>query len=283
MTKRKIQIKAKIVFNEQFMPGYFHLGLEAPAIAREVKPGQFIHIRISDGVEPLLRRPFSIHRIRNQKPDYRNQIEILYKVVGRGTEILSQKRNGEYLDVIGPLGNGFSILDSRYSILVAGGMGVAPLVFLAEKTSIQYPASSISVLIGAKTKNYILCDDEFRKLGCDVKIATDDGSRGFKGSAAGLLKKRVSSIQYPVSSIYTCGPHEMLKEVASIAHKNRIPCQASLEEFFACGVGACLGCAVRVKTSDEGRGTRDEGREAIDQYKLVCKDGPVFDSYEILW
>lgn len=221
------------------------------------KPGQFLEIKISDGYEPLLRRPFSIHRRRGK------DIEIIYRIAGRGTEILSQRKVGEYLNVIGPLGNGFSILDSQPSILVAGGMGVAPLVFLAEKLA----KSKTLVLLGAKTKRQILCEKEFRDLGCEVKVATDDGSRGFKGKVTDLLKHLLPTLSSQLSTIYACGPKLMLKEIALISKQYNIPAQVSLEEHMACGIGACLGCVVKTK----------------DGFKRVCKEGPVFNADEIVW
>lgn len=250
------------------------MGLDAPAIAGDAEPGQFIHIRVNDGTEPLLRRPFGVHKVNSKS------FEILYEVVGKGTGILSKKRAGEYLDVIGPLGNGFNYRTGRPAILVAGGMGTAPLVFLAEKLK----GIESLVLIGAKTKEYITCEKEFCKLGCDVKTATDDGSKGFRGKVTDLLRDvlRKSAITQELNNsitLYACGPHAMLKEVAQIAHKNKIPCQVSLEELFACGVGACLGCAVKVRQRTNGlTNQRIDGT-----YKLVCKDGPVFDACEISW
>jgi dihydroorotate dehydrogenase electron transfer subunit len=148
-------------------------------------------------------------------------------------------------------------------------MGVAPLVFLADKlraltTSGQRPAT---ILIGAKNKNQILCEREFKKLGCEVKIATDDGSRGFHGKVTDLLKHLPSTIDHRPSTIYACGPAPMLKAVAVLAKQYRIPAQVSLEAHMACGIGACLGCVV----------------ETIEGYKRVCQEGPVFPAQEVVW
>jgi len=257
-----VQVKAKIIYNKRTRGNYYYASFSAPSIAKEASPGQFVTIRVSNGREALLRRPLSIHRANALK------IEFMYEVVGKGTEILSQKKTGEYLDVIGPLGNGFDyrlpITDYRLPILVAGGMGVAPLVFLAEKLR----GIKNIALIGAKTKNQILCEKEFKDLGCEVKISTDDGSRGFKGRATDLLQDLLRAMsQEPRAAIYACGPRPMLKEVSSISKRHNIPAQLSLEEHMACGIGACLGCAV----------------ETRDGYKRVCKDGPVFTADEIIW
>jgi len=307
-----LQTKAKLIKNIEVTKNYYKIIISCPRLARLARPGQFLQVKVADADEPLLRRPFSIHRVSCQlsavscqqgiidkKP---NAIEILYEVVGRATEILARRKSGEYLDVIGPLGQGFDYRTAygvpRTALLVAGGMGVAPLFFLADKLcerNTQYARRPPSprlrrtvrrsfneggrntlVLIGARTKNQILCEKEFQELGCEVKIATDDGSRGFKGKATDLLEKQLSAVSCQLSAIYACGPRPMLKAVAAVSAKYHIPAQISLEEHMACGIGACLGCVV--KTRDEGRGTRDEFR-----YKRVCKEGPVFNADEIVW
>jgi dihydroorotate dehydrogenase electron transfer subunit len=265
------QIRAKVLYNKRVRKDYFHLILAAPEIIKEALPGQFIQIRLNYDDEPLLRRPFSIHRTRGKN------IEVLYEVVGKGTEILSQRKIGEYLDIIGPLGKGFDyqqpqIFNQRL-ILVAGGMGVAPLIFLAEKIKQNYPLSAIRyplVLIGAKTKSQILCEKEFKKLGCQVYVATDDGSKGFQGKVTELLRKillKNSRTQELKNSIYACGPRVMLKEISTLSKKYGIPAQISLEEHLACGIGACLGCVVDTK----------------EDYQRVCKEGPVFKANQIIW
>ncbi len=287
------QIKAKINFNKKLKGRYFHLALQAARIAKVAEAGQFVNIRINDGCQPLLRRPLSIHRVSTAN------IEILYEALGEGTEILSQRKAGEYLDIIGPLGNGFNLepcaLD-HVPILVAGGMGVAPLIFLADKlaqgTRHKAQAKRL-VLIGAKTKNHILCEKEFQKLGYSVKIATDNGSMGLKGKVSDLLRKilvaghraqgtgiKIKRLApcafYHEPVLYACGPHPMLKEIAKISKDYNIPAQVSLEEHMACGIGACLGCVV--KTQYAIRNTQYGF-----QYKRVCKEGPVFNTDEIVW
>ncbi|MBM3254338.1 MAG: dihydroorotate dehydrogenase electron transfer subunit [Candidatus Omnitrophica bacterium] len=262
--------KSRIISNHHIKNSYYELSISSDYIPRFAKPGQFVHIKCSDNNTPLLRRPFSIHSVSKEK----NTFKILYEVLGKGTGFLSKKKAGDFLDIIGPLGNGFDFqtTDDRRqtTVLVAGGMGTAPLLFLAEKLvhNSQFTVHRKPlVLIGAKTKNLILCKDEFKKLGCDVKIATEDGSLGFKGKVTDLLKEVLSTVNCQLSTVYACGPYPMLKEVSKIAKKHRINCQVSLEEIIACGVGACLGCAVSTKGG----------------FKLVCKDGPVFNSDEIIW
>src|SRR3989338_1970131 len=176
--------------------------------------------------------------------------------------MLSEKKAGEYLDIIGPLGAGFSLHITHYTshILVAGGMGTAPLIFLAEKLAeIKNPKSKIKtlVLIGARTKKDILCEDEFRKLGCEVKIATDDGSRGFKGFVSELLTQDLLTIDHRLLTIYACGPKLLLKEISRISLERNIPAQLSLESHMACGIGACMGCVIKVTRSPGHQVTRD--------------------------
>ncbi len=286
------QLRCKILSNYHLSSLYYKISISSNYIAKIAKPGQFVHIKCSDNNTPLLRRPFSIHSVSKEK----NTLKILYEVLGKGTEFLSEKKAGDFLDVIGPLGNGFNYQLSRMQlpkgvtlrdpevtprqllhsgpitshqspVLVAGGMGVAPLLFLAKELTTHYSLLT-TVLIGARTKDLILCKDEFKKLGCDVKIATDDGSLGFKGKVTDLLKSLLSVAMCNLPfAIFACGPSAMLKEVSKIAKQHRINCQVSLEEIIACGVGVCLGCAVSTKGG----------------YKLVCKDGPVFNADEIVW
>jgi len=260
-----VQLRAKIVYNKIVKANYFQCAFFAPAIVRRARPGQFVDIRVNDTLEPLLRRPLSIHRVDGKR------VEVIYEVVGKGTEILSKKKTGDTLDVIGPLGSGFTF--NERAILVAGGMGVAPLIFLAEKLAeVKSQKSKVKsqVLIGAKTKSKILCEKEFKQLGYKIKISTDDGSRGFKGKVADLLKRillKNSRTCEPKNSIYACGPRPMLKEISALSKKYNIPAQISLEEHMACGIGACLGCVVKAK----------------DGYRRVCKEGPVFNADEIVW
>ena len=284
------QIKAEIISNQRLNGNFWHLEFDSGLIARSAVAGQFVNIRVTDGLAPLLRRPISIHAAKATK------VRVIYEILGKGTQALSEKKPGEFLDVIGPLGNGFVYRcpvksPGAKNILIAGGMGVAPLVFLAEKLmelKTRNPKPETIVFIGAKTKKQILCTQEFKALDCIVKLATDDGSVGFKGRVTDLL--RVFLEQAPLETrqkrplavassnlflmgpakrvrLFSCGPHPMLKAIAEIAGEYKINAQLSLEEHMACGLGACLGCAVMTKAG----------------YKTVCKDGPVFSSEELVW
>ncbi len=264
-----VQMDAKILENREIAHQRYKMVLSAPQIGRQARPGQFIHIRVCKSFPPLLRRPFSVHRVDGEK------IELLYKVVGKGTEILSGKKRGEYLDILGPLGKGYRLPTATSNIsdiiLVAGGTGVASLLFLAESISAGNTKLPILVLIGAKNREELLSEGDFRRLGCRVELATEDGTRGYKGLVSELLEKCLPlSGDSPKPIVFACGPSEMLKRIGKISRKHRFPCQVSLEEHLTCGVGACLGCVVKVKGSTY-------------TYKRVCKDGPVFDAGELIW
>lgn len=258
--------KARIISNNKIAPDHYVLSFKMPHAAGGVKPGQFFNIKVNDACAPLLRRPFGAHKIN------RNKIEILYKVVGKATEILAARKKGGKLDIIGPLGNGFTInpqtgkLANRQAIIVAGGHGVSPLIALAKKLS-DYGAR-IAVFIGARTKNHVVCREDFKRLCAKLYVATEDGTAGYKGLITDLLTAKLKNIlAHNTPTMYACGPKTMLKEIAGIAKRHRMHCQVSLEEYMACGIGTCLGCAVKTKTG----------------YKLVCKDGPVFNAKDIVW
>lgn len=263
------QLRVRVVSNKKVGVCFYMMKLESGYLAKKALPGQFVEIQCTKGVDPLLRRPLGIHRIEG------DGIEVLYEVVGKGTRLLSEKRPGEDIDVIGPLGSGFDLgLASDINILIAGGIGVAPLIALAERLS-KERNKKIYVMIGARTKSHVMCEKEFRSLGCIVKTATDDGSKGYKGFVIEPVEKMLATCRpetylpaFRQVAIYACGPTGMLEAVSRIAHEHGIPCQVSLEERMACGVGVCLGCPVKVKTGE---------------YKMVCKDGPVFGSEEIIW
>ena len=278
------QGKVAILANEEVAPGYFRMVLRANRVAEEAGAGQFIHVRVSDKYEPLLRRPFSIHRIGQKRKAEKfkaeslklDDIEILYEVVGEGTRILAKKAAGEELDILGPLGRGFDLPeDLEAAILVAGGMGVAPLLALAdeivkiEKRKVR----NTYVIIGARTKRLVLCEDDFRDLGMEVKVATDDGSKGYKGLAPDLLKELLLTLDPRPPTIFACGPREMLREIDAISVNQEIPGRLSLESQMGCGVGACQGCVIRVKSL----------KSEVESYQRVCKDGPVFRAGEIIW
>lgn len=286
-------LDSKIEINEQLSADIYHMVLNCPEIAATAKPGQFIHIRCSDGLSPLLRRPISIAMADIDT----GTIEIIYRVVGEGTKILARKKKGETLDIMGPLGKGFPIPEGiKFPAIVGGGIGVAPLLFLAKAINTANKRETAGIIFAGFSS-----DDEtfgtffMEDCGFKLEICTDDGSRGYKGFPTDLLEKYINDrkiendtvsvnsskeIIGPMSPhveikaggknaidiIYACGPKPLLAKVKSIAAGAGIPACLSLEERMACGVGACLGCAVK---SAEGG------------YMKVCKDGPVFEASQV--
>ena len=252
------QDKARIIANDRLCGNYYKLVLASKNIAKAAVPGQFVNIRVDEGLDPMLRRPLSIQGVS------KNHISIIYKVVGRGTEKLAGKKPGGQLDLIGPLGSGYTLTEGSV-LLVGGGTGIASLLFLAAQLRQNYNAS-VTVIIGAKNQGELLCAEEFEKLGCAVKTCTDDGSLGFKGLVTGLLKQYLSILNVHPKALYACGPIAMLKEISRLAGHFRIPCEVSLEEHMGCGVGACMGCVITARNGG---------------YLRVCKDGPVFNIKEV--
>lgn len=231
------------------------LGFRSPNLSANIEPGQFVNIKVDDSRSPLLRRPFSVYRVIS------DVVQIIFNVVGTGTRILSEKRPGEMLDVIGPLGRPFAV-KSRYetALLVAGGLGVAPLPMITDAIGGK---RDIATFLGARTKNQLVCTSL-----TNVHIATDDGSEGFHGTVVDLLRQELSRYRFPNPRMFACGPNAMLNSLNKLAAEYGIPCEVSLESAMACGIGICQGCPVaRV------------GQEK--KYSLVCKEGPVFDSQTI--
>ena len=248
------QVSATVTSNVELMTGHRLIRVEAPDIAAEAQPGQFI--TISCGRELILRRPLSIHGV---DP---NQISILFAVVGAGTHWLSRRRKGEKLDLLGPLGNGFSVEPtSKKILLAAGGIGIAPLVFLALKALSD--RKYVKLLLGARTKN-CLYPEELLPEGIETLITTEDGSYGEKGKVTDVLPKYVDW----ADQVYACGPLAMYQSIAKQSKqwrgKNSI--QVSLEVRIGCGIGACFGCSIKTKKG----------------MKQVCRDGPVFNLDEVL-
>ncbi len=256
-----VEQTVQIVSNERDTDNYFRLTARAPGIAPLVQPGQFGHLRILPMKDALLRRPFSIYQVSG------DTLSILYKTVGHGTEVLSQMRAGEDLNMIGPLGRGFTVPrpGGEIPFLVAGGYGMAALYLLAERS----PQKGL-VFVGGRSRVDILCESEFRALGWEVRVTTEDGSHGERGLVTQPLEvelKRAAGGR----KLFACGPTPMLKAVAGIASQFAVPAELSLDERMCCGMGVCLTCVVPIKT------------EAGWEYQRSCTEGPVFDSCRIMF
>jgi dihydroorotate dehydrogenase electron transfer subunit len=259
------QARAKIIANQRVAPDYYRLVIEAPLLSRAALPGQFVHVRVGNRYDPLLRRPFSI----NTCDQGRGYLYLLYRVVGSGTELLAAKLPGEELDILGPLGKGFTWEQEMENIVVVGGgIGIAPLLGAAQTAFNQ--GKRVLTLLGARNAAYLVDQREFAAVSQDLWLATDDGSIGYQGPVTHLLAQLLQ--EQAVDLVLACGPHAMLQAVAGITRELGVKCQVSLEERMGCGLGACRGCACRVKT--------DTGQL---QYKMVCHDGPVFAAEEVMW
>ncbi|MFQ5868554.1 MAG: dihydroorotate dehydrogenase electron transfer subunit [Candidatus Zixiibacteriota bacterium] len=269
------QLDATVAAIRSIAPSLFRMTLHCPAIARSSHPGNFVHILTSKAGEPFWRRAYSVHDTDTAAGIF----EIIFKVVGRGTSSLSRMKRGNMLNLLGPLGNSFTLPSKRNIVaLISGGVGVPPLHFLAKHLirKENLPPGNILFFVGARTKAEHFCLSEMRKLKLKSFPATDDGSFGHRGFVTSCFEEAMQSTSLPLDDlkVYTCGPEEMLKEMAKLSAKYNIPCEASLETAMPCGIGACMGCAVKVK------GTQD--RESFD-FKRVCKDGPVFPLEKIIW
>lgn len=272
--KRSGHYRLPIVEHAEVGLGSRRLVLDAPELAQISSPGQFVHVLCTpgSGYDPLLRRPLSVH---DADPKL-GRVFLLYEIRGRGTALLAEKLPGETLDVLGPLGQGFTLPESGCRggpvVLVAGGVAVAPICFLARRIKDVVGCDCMTFLIGARTESLLLCVDELSGLGCDVRAATDDGSAGYHGMVTDLLERYIREMspnEPPI--IYACGPTAMLRAVAEMTSARGLRCQVSLEAKMACGVGACMSCVVRVRSGDSPK------------YVRVCKEGPVFSADEVVW
>jgi dihydroorotate dehydrogenase electron transfer subunit len=244
---------AHVTANTEIMPQVHLIWLESPLIASQTQPGQFVMARC--GEDTLLRRPFSIHQLEGKR------LALLFNVVGRGTHWLSQRQASDNLDLLGPLGNGYSIHSgSQNLLLVAGGIGIAPLVFLAQKAT--KTGCSVTLLLGAQTKSQLYPKD---LLPQKVKLitATEDGSAGKRGLVTDLLPDFISR----ADQTFACGPLPMYQSMATQKLLKKKPVQISLEVRMGCGLGVCYGCTVKTKNG----------------LKQVCKDGPIFELDDVAW
>ncbi|MFZ5644451.1 MAG: dihydroorotate dehydrogenase electron transfer subunit [Bacillota bacterium] len=258
--------KYKIIKQEEVIPGHRLTCIEAPEIANIAVPGQFLHIRCGESHDPLLRRPISVHFVNREK------VYLLYRIAGKGTDLLARMRPGELLDVIGPLGKGYTLPEKGESVAVlGGGIGIAPLFFLLSQIKKIYGTGleNLNVYFGAATADALPCVDQIMTMGFNVKIATDDGSGGFKGNVLEMAEEELKSNK--PARIYSCGPLPMLKGLLALTG-DRKGIEVSVEELMGCGLGACLSCICKVK------GAEDEYK-----YAHVCRDGPVFDLRELVF
>ena len=255
------EVLTEMVSNQRMTDDTWLMGLHSAEIAQTAKPGQFVMIRVRPGLDPLLRRPFSICGVRD------DLLLVLYRVVGKGTSLMTGLREGERMWVLGPLGKGFAVPENRTGrLLVGGGIGIAPLLFLGQ----FHREKKVTFMMGFRSAKDIIFPERITGEDTGFLVATDDGTRGHPGPVTDLLEEHLRKSQGEVA-VYACGPKPMLRKVAHMTMAQRIPCQVSLEAHMACGLGACQGCAVKA-SADSGR-----------SYFHVCKEGPVFEAREIDW
>jgi len=269
-----MQFKSMILSNVELSPGYFRMRMTSPSELLHSVPGQFLMLKVTDSIDPLLRRPFGLFDVGSFQPEYdgcgtRAYTEILYKVVGKGTRRLSTLHHGDLIDLLSPLGKGFDQGPAgEEKILVGGGIGLAPLYYLAK--ALVGKGEKVRLFAGGRNRDDVLCITEFERLGVETYVSTDDGTLGERGLVTRVLEQHLKP---EGQRIFACGPTPMLRAVALMAQGKCVPCQVSMEAGMACGVGACLGCVLK------GANHTDETPD----YRCVCKDGPVFDSRELQW
>ena len=238
-------------------PNIFVLRLLSPEIAPRVLPGQFINIKVNDTFIPLLRRPFSVYHVDGER------MEIIFNAVGMGTTILSHKRPGDMLDVLGPLGGCYGTAgDFETAVLVAGGLGVAPMPLLTQ--TLRRLSKPIITFLGARTGNQIVSTHLEQ-----VRRSSDDGTAEFHGTVVDQLRSTLDKQSLRKPKIFGCGPNAMLRSLAQLANEYDIPCEVSMESAMACGIGICQGCPLEVSNGEK-------------KYALICREGPVFDTRKIL-
>ncbi|MFZ5968534.1 MAG: dihydroorotate dehydrogenase electron transfer subunit [Bacillota bacterium] len=248
-----------IIEKRQLAPEIFSITVEKPSEMTEITSGQFMNIQCGEGLFPLLRRPISVCQADN------NKIQFVVRVAGKGTELLCSRKVGDTLDILGPLGNGFTIDDKMKDVLiVGGGIGTAPLVELTKNLKDK----RTRVILGFRSQPYLI--DEFETYAKNVQVATEDGSCGHKGYVTDLAIEEIKSEKPDL--VYACGPEIMLKRVQEICVQYGIPSQLSIEERMACGIGGCLVCSCKVKAEEAGW-----------KYVRTCKEGPAFSGEEVIF
>ena len=254
---RRLLEPVTVLANERIAEGVGLITLEAASIASRVEPGQFVHLRITQGADFILRRPFSVHRAGA------DSLQLLYQVLGRGTRALAEKRAGDRMDAIGPLGRGFTVPEgTTHAVVVAGGLGVAPMGLLLDRLAQRGVA--VTAVVGAPTASRLVAMDVVEANASRVLACTDDGSHGVEGFVTAALPDALADRP---DVVYVCGPEPMARAVAACCLEAGVPCQVSLERLMACGIGACLSCVVTLHSG----------------LARACMDGPVFDAEEVSW
>jgi dihydroorotate dehydrogenase electron transfer subunit len=272
-----------ILENNRIAAETYRIRLDDPALARSIRPGQFLMIKpaAGTGTDPLLARPFALYDVVLDESGLPIALDVVYMVIGRGTSCLSRLRAGDLVTIWGPLGNGFGDSPGGSVLFVAGGIGQTPFLSLGRwwLGSRQYggglsggtSVESATLLYGVRTGNLAAGLDDFAAAGISVELATDDGSLGHHGYVTDLLARRMEAGEKP-SRVVGCGPPSMLRVLSKLVEKYDVPCDLSLENHMACGFGACFSCVAPIR---QGDGSTDLRR--------VCVEGPIFSSRDVVW
>jgi dihydroorotate dehydrogenase electron transfer subunit len=267
-----VDIAAEVIANRRLSPDYNILGLAAPAIAREAAPGQFVMVKALAGLDPLLRRPFSVFEILRDDRGEPTGITLLNKRIGPSTRLLYAAAAPQRVSCLGPLGRPFSLVDPPVEAwMVAGGVGLAPFVALAERLRARNVHTTL--FYGARRAAELFCLDLFRRLDVDLVLATEDGSAGDHGRVTAPFERRLAARTGNRGvMVYACGPEAMLAATAKIAMRHNSPCQVSVERIMGCGLGGCYSCVVPMK-----------GERGAFHHVRSCLSGPVLAADQILW
>ena len=255
-----ISTKIKLLQKEGLKKDVLKFTCLAPEIAELALPGQFIEVKVTSTYEPFLKRPISIYNVDKEN----KTIEFIFQIRGRGTEFLSKAEVGDMLEVLAPLGDGtFDIKKCKNIAIIGGGIGIFPLYELAKHCK----DAKVNIYLGFRSKDFVMLEDEFKVVSDNLLVTTDDGTYEKKGFSINYLKEDFEKQNF--DGIFACGPLPMLRSVKEFAESKNVYCQISLEEIMGCGIGACLGCAVKYKSETE------------ETYKRVCKEVPVFNARNV--
>jgi dihydroorotate dehydrogenase electron transfer subunit len=277
-----LQQMATIVKHEMMARNTWRIRLRCPNLARQIIPGQFFMVRVPDRGDPLLGRPFALFDVYDNEVGEPEFVEFGYVVVGKMTSILESMREGDRVEVWGPLGNGFPPPTAGHLVIVAGGIGQTPFLAVIREALrlrtygspdriLETIPSKITLCYGVRSVEYLAGIEDFRSLGIDIRIATDNGTAGHRGFVTDLLKRLIDSNERP-DAVYCCGPEPMMNAVANVTNQANVACWLSLETPMACGYGACFSCVAKI---------RQEAGEW--DYRRVCVEGPVFRADQVVF
>lgn len=262
--------EATVLGQVRYAPNCWKITLEVPR-REAIDAGQFCHILTDGALDPLLRRPFSYW---DAVPDGKGgtRVDLLYTVVGRGTELLSRRRPGERVGYLGPLGIGLTPAAEGTCVFVAGGVGIVPFYLFSRQLAAGGRPPRRILLFGGRTRDMLYGIDDFPALGVETHAATEDGSYGLRGRVTDLLEAWLPKLDREGLRIYACGPERMMEAVVRIARREGLPCEVSLEKRMGCALGACGACVTRV-ASEDGEGWR---------YSRICIEGPTYDAARLV-